>query len=334
MNCPICNKEIGNIEDVINHLEYSHFLNYQDYVDNAILSEKSKEQSCYSCGEDKTPLTWIDKDFYYLPCRQCLKRKADLIEAKEEIIKNIKLYYKKIISNRHYQLFILDDIYLHKTFPHTYDTFIKTLKLLELPKDRDELWFLDWKKGYPKVLCPENINGIKLVSLTKYFKKFIYMDDKIIVGDYEVRFPQRMPYDSKHHFRYNILNKNSDARRSKRLKLTSLEEEEDCCIRFYTSGDDWNSIFRLYKDDKEVDPNTISHLDTLIIKLAILRNKQSMKLIYDIIYDLLKDVSSFRDGIFLKNNILLDPDKDKTLNLSWFFGNEKLNKQLINISIL
>jgi len=334
MKCPICNKEIGTIDEIIKHLEYSHFLNYKDFIENEVIFNKrgTSPPTCYSCGDKRTPLTWLDRDFYYLPCRNCIKRKSDLIESKEEIIKNIKSFYKKATSDRHFQLFILDDIYIHRSFPHCFDTFEQTLKLLTLPKDRDDLWFLDWKIGYPKLLCPENINGIKLVSLTNYFKKFINEDDKIIVGNYEIRFPEKMPYDNKHQSRYNILNKENDARRVKRLKLPTVSE--DTCIKFYATGDDWNSIFKLYKDGVEINPNTISHLDSLIIKLAILRNKQCMKLIQDILYELLRDIGYFKDSIILKNNILLDPNKDKTLNLSWFYDNSKLNKKIVNISIL
>ena len=332
MKCPVCNKEIGTIDQVIDHLGSSHFLNYQNYCENSILVwNKSDEPTCFNCGNLRAPLTWLEREFYYLPCRSCLKRKSDFLEAKNEIIKNIKQYYKKIIGDRHFQLFVLDDIYLHKTFPHDFETFSKVLKLLDLPKDRDELWFLDWKKGYPKLLCPENIKGIELISLTKYFNKFKNEDDKILVGDYEIRMPEKILYDSKHHFRYNILNKNSDTRRTKRLRLPG---DENNCIKFYISGEDWNSIFRLYKNGEVVNLDKISHLDTLIIKLAIFRNKNFLRLLFDIIYELLSNISSYRDGIFLKNTVLLDPDKDLTLNLSWFPDNSKLNKEVVNISIL
>ena len=333
MKCPICNKEIGTVDEIIKHLEYSHFLNYQNFIENEIVFNKLGERStCYSCGKNRSPLTWLERDFYYLPCRDCIKRKSDIIESKEEIIRNVKSFYKKTMNDRHFQLFILDDIYIDRTFPHCFDTFEQTLKLLTLPKDRDDLWFLDWKVGYPKTLCPENIKGIKLVSLTNYFKKFINEDERIIVGNYEIKFPEKMPYDNKHQSRYNILNKDNDARRVKRLRIPTLSE--DTCIKFYATGEDLNSIFKLYKDGVEVNPTTISHLDSLIIKLAILRNKQCIKLIQEIIYELLRDIGYYRDSIFLKNNILLDPNKDKTLNLSWFYDNSKLNKKLINISIL
>ena len=331
MKCPVCNKEIGTVEQVINHLNSSHFLNFQNYCENSILAWRKEEESvCFSCGGVRTPLTWLERDFYYLPCRECLRRKSDYQEAKDDIIKNIKQYYKKIIGDRHFQLFVLDDVYLHRTFPHDFDTFSKVLKLLELPKDRDELWFLDWKPGYPKLLCPENINGIELISLTRYFKKFINEDDRIIIGDYEIRMPERILYDSKHHFRYNILNKSSDARRTKRLRLAN----NDSCIKFFVSEEDWNSIFRLYKDNKPVDLSKISHLDILIFKLAIFRNKNFLRLLFDIVYELLNNISCYRDEIFLKNTVLLDPDKDLTLNLSWFPDKRKLNKEVVNISVL
>ena len=330
MRCPICSKEIGTIDQVIDHLRDSHFLNFQNYCENSILLWKDEEPCCFDCGKPRTPLTWLERDFYYLPCRDCIKRKSDKQEARNDIIKNIKQYYKKIIGDRHFQLFVLDDIYLHRTFPHDYETFGKILKQLILPKDRDELWFLDWKTGYPKILCPENINGIELVSLTKYFKEFRNEDSKIQVGDFEIRMPEKILYDPKHHFRYNILNKNSYARRTNRLRLSG----EDQCIKFYNSREDWNSIFRVFKDSEPIDPIKLSHLDTLILKLAILRNKSFLRLIYDIVYELLESVKYYKDGVFLKNTVLLDPERSQTLNLSWFPDDSKLNKEVINISIL
>lgn len=334
MKCPICNKEVGDIEETINHLEKSHFLSYLDYIENYLLAWSNDGfTTCYNCGETRTPLTWLEKDFYYLPCRDCIKRKTDLAEAKEDIIKNIKSYYKRIMSDRHFQLFILDDVYLQRTFPHDYDTFSKILKTLDLPKDRDELWFLDWKPGYPKLLTLSNLDGIELVSLTRYFRKFINEEDRIIVGDYEIKFPEWMPYDSKHKSRYNLLNKSNETRRTKRLRLSGFDKENNC-IKFYSSGEDWNSIFKLYKDGIPVNLSDLDHLDTLIIKLAILRNKTCVKIIYEVIYELLKDVSYYKDSIFLKNNILLDSEKSMSLNLSWFPNLEKLNKNIINISVL
>lgn len=334
MECPICHKEIGAVSDVVEHINYSHFLDYFDYIENNILYwSKNPSPVCYSCGSPRMPLTWLERDFYYIPCRECLKRKTELSEVKNEIIKNIKSYYKKIVSDRHFQLFILDDVYIHRTFPHDYDTFSKILKTIELPKDRDELWFLDWKPGFPKILSMENLEGIELVSLTRYFKKFINEDSKVIVGNYEIRFPEWAPYDSKHQSRYNLLNKTNETRRTKRLRLSNIEQENNC-IKFYSSGEDWNSIFKLYKDGNPINLSDLSHLDKLIIKLAILRNKSCIKIVYEVIYELLKDISCFRDGIFLKNSILLDPDKKVSLNLSWFPDNSKLNKDIINISML
>ena len=333
MKCPICKREIGTTEEVLSHLKVSHFLDYQDFIENKIiLGKQYNPPDCFTCGESRTPLTWLERDFYYLPCRSCLKRKTDIIDARDEVIKNIKAYYKKIIGDRHFQLFVLDDIYIHKTLPHDFETFTKILKQLELPKDRDELWFLDWKVGYPRILSTSNLSGIELVSLTKYFSRFINEESRVIVGDFEVKFPERIPYDSKHYSRYSLLNKSNDTRRSKRLKLNYLEE--DNCIKFYTTGKDWNSIFKLYKNDKPVDINTLSHLDLLIIKMAIFRNKSCLRLIYEVVYELLKDINSFKDGIFLKNSILLDPTKEMSLNLSWLPDDSELNKKVINISVL
>ena len=82
-----------------------------------------------------------------------------------------------------------------------------------------------------------------------------------------------------------------------------------------------------------VNVNEVSHQDKLILKLAIFRNKTALKLIFETIYELLKGVHNFRDGIFLKNTVLINPSKTIDFNLTWTVEEEKYN-EFINISIL
>lgn len=334
MKCPSCDFNSSSYEELVNHLEYSHFLSYGSYYENLMLS-KEDPVFCFKCNSEKQPLTWIDKEFYYLPCWNCIKRKSEIEEARDDIIKNIKSFYKKITGDRHFQLFVLDDIYSESTFPHRYSTFKEVLKLLELPKDREDLWFLDWSPGYPKIINRDNINGIKVVNLTGCFKKFINEKGRILVDDYEIVFPEKVPLDSKHYFRYNLLNASSN-RKTKRIKLPSLKNtngDQDCIKLYNTDHNSWKSLFKVYKGSMPVNVNEVSHQDKLILKLAIFRNKTALKLIFETIYELLKGVHNFRDGIFLKNTVLINPSKTIDFNLTWTVEEEKYN-EFINISIL
>lgn len=339
MKCPECNKYFSDdYQDLEQHLNYSHFLSYQSYLENTLTENKEKE-CCYKCGSPKQSLTWIDPDFYYLPCWDCIKRKSYRLEAKNDIINNIKTFYKRILGDRHLQLFLIDDIYGYSTIPHRYTAFREVLKLLPVPKDRDDIWFLDWNYKYyagPKIMCPDTVEGILIENLTDRFSdKIINEEDKIIVGDYVIEFPEKVPFEFNHYYRYNILNKTANSRKTKRLKIISTVKGEEVveCVKFFNTVDDnWKSIFRITKNDEPVDIREIDKQYFLIIKLAIFRNKAASRLIFDIIYEIIKKVEKFRDGVFLKNTVTIDPDKEIDLNLCWTISDN--NNEFINISIL
>ena len=175
----------------------------------------------------------------------------------------------------------------------------------------------------------DNLEGIKIVNLTRLYSGVILEKDKTIIGDYEIRFPEMVPFDKKHHSRYSILNPNGD-RKSKRLKIS-----DQCVKLFNTEYDNVKSLFKLYKNGEEFPIRNLTYQDYVIIKLGIMRNKAFTKLIFDVVLEISRFVKTLRDTVFLKNTVLLDPDKGDTgFNLLWSPISEYRTDDFINISII
>lgn len=322
---------IGDFRAQERELDYKYFLDYQNYAEIKLLHKQDSDNFCYRCNKPLDPLTWLDPDFYYLPCWDCVgKRKSDRVLTTEAIIRNIKEFYNtRILGDRYFQLFIVDNIYFSNTLPHEYSVFKKIINSLS-PPSRNDIWFLDWIVGYPKVISLENLQGLKIVNLSSIYKNIVLDKDLIQVGDYEIHFPEVVSFDLKHHSRYSILNKRGD-RKSKRIKLG------DHCIKFFnTDNDNIKAIFKLTKNGNEVAIRSLSYQDYAVIKLAIMRNKTFLKLVFDILTEITRFVKVYRDSVFLKNTITIDPKKEVSVNFIWnsVFFKEYDNENFVNISLI
>lgn len=306
-----------------------HFMDYQDYCEIKLLSTPNEDGFCYRCNKSLEPMTYLEPDLFYLPCWNCSsKKKIDRESITENIIKNIKdFYYSKVLGDRYFQLFVVDDIYFKTTFPHEYSVFKKVINSLD-PPSRNDIWFLDWIPGYPKLISLDNLQGIKTVNLTKLYE-VSENKESIVVGDYEIIMPEPIEFDQKRQSRYSLFNKKGDRKR-KRIKIG------DKCYRLYNTDDDnVKSIFKLTKKGEEVAIRSLTYQDYVIIKLAIMRNKNFMRLIFDIISECYKFIGVYKDTIFLKNTIILDPKKeDICLNLIWTSISKQKNSNYVNISII
>lgn len=326
MKCSLCNFESDDIFELEEHILKNHHLTFQEYVE---LETFNKSPYCFRCNEKRYPLTTVIKDYYYLPCRYCFdnSRKSEKVEIIDNIYKYIKSYFDYLLGDRYLQLYLVDNIYPKKTSTHDYSEFKKVLGLIELPS-RDEIWFLDWVVGFPKIISQDNLDGIKIINLTKSYN-IINERDTIIINDYEILFPESISYNKKHFGeRYNILNPNS-SRKTKGIRLDTGN-----CIKFFNTIDNNKSIFkivnRITKDP--IDISKIDYQDYTVIKLVLMRNKNYMRLLFSIILKLIKGSNKFNDEIFLRNTLSsFESDKVININLSW-----TLNKisNYINISIL
>ena len=330
IECIGCGKEFNDINSFEEHLLNFHFLRYREYCELELMKGKDDDFFCYRCNKYRNPMTFLMRDEYYLPCWNCTKdKKAEKLEAISGIQRNLKDYYNRILGDRYFQLYIIDDIYFRSTLPHNYSEFKKVLSLLELPS-RNDIWFLDWEPGYPKIISTQNINGLKIINLNDFYK-VESTKDVLKVNNLEILFPELVPYDVRHHCRYNLVSKTSD-RRTKRIKITG----SDNCVKFYNTKSEFKSIFKIVNSEtqEEVDFSELTYQDYVIIKLALLRNKTFVRIIYDIIYEILKYSCVFRDAVFLKNTIITNPDKSlRNLNFCWI-PEDNYNKNDINICIL
>ena len=73
----------------------------------------------------------------------------------------------------------------------------------------------------------------------------------------------------------------------------------------------------------------------VIVHVYGMRNKNYMRLIFDIILEIAKYISSIRDSVFLKNTVTLDPKERETgLSIVWTALSDYKDPNTINISIL
>lgn len=332
--CPACKFKSDDPGVLEKHLLEYHFLNYKTFCEIKLLEEKNEDYFCYRCKKYRSPLTYLIPDFYYLPCQECshllYKRKSEKLGLIQTLIANIKDYYDRLLGDRYLQLFMVDEIYFNSTIPHTYPVFKSVLGLLNLPS-RNDIWFLDWRAGYPRVICPENIEGLKVVNLSSIYN-IVSDKDKLIVNDYKI-FPEFIAYDVSHHGRYSLLSlSKASNRKVKRFRLP----DSDNCIKFNNTDYDFKSIFKIVdqRTGETINPRKLSYQDLTVIKLALLRNKTFVRYIYDIIYESLKVIKTFRDGVFLKNTLTVNPEKILNLNLMWIPDDKFDYSNYINVSIL
>ena len=304
------------------------FMGYKEYVESSLLSENSEEGYCYKCKDKLEPLTYVNKEFFYQPCWKCCSDKKRDVKAQFDRISNAikEYYYDVLLGDRYLQLFIVDNIYFQNTLPHDYSTFKKIINSLD-PPSRNDIWFLDWLPGYPKIISLDNIQGLHLVNLSSLYD-IKNEEDFIKVGDYEITMPEYMGVDNKHYSRYNILN-NLGERRCKRFKIS-----KDKCLKFYNTDDNLvKSIFKLTRNGNEVAIGDLTHRDYVVIKLAIMRNKKFLKAIFELIVELINNIGTLRDSVFLKNSVVLDPTNELNLNLIWNPLSTYKDKDSVNISI-
>ena len=331
--CSLCDFKTNDTVEFEKHLLEKHFLRYQDYCELELTHSKDPDSYCFKCNRYRGPLTTLMKDYYYLPCTSCLMGAGKKIEKQEminSILRNTKSYLDYLLGDRYLQLFLVDDIYPRSTYSYDYKEFKKVLGKLELPS-RNDIWFLDWVPGYPKIISISNLPGIKVVNL---FKLYDIKSDKnsITINSYKIIFPEPALYEKQHFSRYNILNTKSD-RKTKRIKLG------ESCYRLYKScvSGDTSSIFRVIdiNTGEPINIRKISYQDYTVLKLALMRNKSYLKFVFSIIQELMRSIRVMSDSVFLRNTILIDPEKELTLNISWIPNLEK-KKDLstINISIL
>lgn len=331
LKCPICSHEFTDKGEIEDHLKNTHFLDMAVYYE----MDLRENEYCYRCGNSRHPLTYLDPTGFKVPCWDCLKDdRYEKPQAIETIRRAIVDHYVTVKDDRYLQMFLVDKIFFNNTLPHTYEEFKAVLKRLQkvYSIDRNKIWFPDFIPGYPKIFSRDNIGGLKIVPVNDLYvidsgKSEIRINDKYII-----KYADIIPYDQRHHSRYNLFNLKTETRNTKRLRLK--ESSPDKCIKFYNKlNEQYNSIFDL--TDIEGNPilfSGLSELDKVVIKLVLLRNKSFFRLLIDLIDEVLRNVGILSDPVFLRNTVTVNPGCDLRLHLSWL--PEETRENYINISIL
>jgi hypothetical protein len=305
------------------------FMSYRVWAEIRGLEDPAKRETCYRCNKPLEPLSTLDPEFFTLPCWDCVgKKRTERELVVESVVRNIRDFYMgKVLGDRYFQLFLIDPIYFTNTLPHVYPEFKKVISKLN-PPSRNDIWFLDWVPGFPKIITTSNLEGLKIVNLSSHYN--IELDKKVVkVDDYEIRWPEEIRTGTRHRTRYGIFSQGNDNRKSKRLKLG------DHCYQLYNTDNlNIKSIFKLYRKGEEVAFRSLGYQDYVILKLALLRDRSFLKFVFDILSELTRQISIFRDAVFLKNTVLIDPKKTSKLNLVWNPISDEVMDDYVNISLL
>ena len=323
-------KLIEDSQKYESELRRDKFLSYSEWAEIKLLEKPEELDYCYRCNRPLDPLSWLDPEFYTLPCWDCMGKKKSEREIRiEGIIRNIRDFYVgRILGDRYFQLFLVDGIYFSNTLPHRYSEFKKVINSLN-PPSRNDIWFLDWKTGFPKTISMENLEGIKIVNLSSMYKDIELGKKRIVVGNYEILMPEEVKADIRHRTRYGIFSKSNDNRKSKRIKINER------CYRLYNNDNDKvKSIFKILKNGEEIAFRSLSYCDYVILKLALMRDRAFLKFVFEILCEISKQVAWYRDSVFLKNTVLIDPKKTNKVNFIWNPISQDYMDDYINISLL
>lgn len=330
IKCPFCDFKYHEASELEKHLQTEHFLSMQSFYEMKPL--KDEEVKCYKCGEYRPPLVYVQPGGCYLPCWDCVKNRYERNQSVAMIHSALKDFFVQLVTDRYLQMFLITDTYFNNTLSHTYQEFKDVLKELQSSHSlgRNKVWFLDWNIGFPRLICESNLLGIKVVDVDSLYK---IENEKtyININSWQVKFPEFIPFDKRHHSRHNILNTSEDTRRSKRLRMG-----EDQCIKFYSNpGNNSKTIFTI--EDREtgkiISPTSLSPLDLIVTKLILLRNKSFTRLISSIIEEIIPSLQVYSDSALLRNTVLVNPEESKKVNLSWLPELHR-DSSFINISIL
>lgn len=296
--CPICKKEVPGM--LKKHLQEDHFISLQTFLEMDI--------------PDSPLLTHLDPELFKYHLPSWGKKNFEYEQAKSLLRAEQHDFYSRVLGDRYLQMYVCDDIYPEITMTHRYTDFVKVLKELK-PLDRNKLWLVDFVPGFPKNICLENTEGLKIVDINDHFKTTSELEEISVNGNI-LRLPEYVPYDHRHHSQFNVLNRNTDAKVRKRLRI-----EKEKCIKTVNGR-----LFRYEGGD-------LSKADMTVLKLVFMRNKNFMRTIITVLEELAKVVGTLRDGLFMRNTVEFDKKNPIRVSVGWT-QDEEISNDYIKLSIL
>lgn len=304
--CPECSYKTFDVRELEKHLEVSHFLSWQEYVETGYLGYDSPV--CYKCSSPRYSLTPLLPHTWSLPCWDCISKKTDQKEAIGQIYRSIMEYQELIISDPDLQLFLINPELHSFLLPHGFLEFKKVLDIILPRRTGSDLYRFYWVPGFPHEFSVRNKDGIGVKRIDTGSK-------------YIIDLPDLCDFDIRHHYRYSILN-NKAERKQKRLKLSSGD-----CIKFWPVS----RILRLRERGNEVNFLDLDPFEQYKIKAKIFTRPEILDRIFEIYNEVLKYTTDLVDSVFLRNSLYLGPEKNGRIYFSWQPQN---NSNFINISIL
>lgn len=323
VSCSICGQLI-DLEDLEEHIRHYHLMDYDVYYE--ISTQSPLISNCWKCGALKIPITPYSNK-YFLPCRKCLdkRKQKDFEKSSLDILES---YIESIKDSKYIQYFLSDPNLKYLVFPHTIEEFCSICEELKPKKTRinNNAYFeISRKFCYgPPEISMRNLDSIQLDIYQNIFGKQIILNGNI----YKIILPEECEYDSKHHSKYSILNLSS----KKETRKLKFSDGQNTCIKF--SG---LSIFKLLDDqNNQVDPNTLSDSDKIILKEYILRDKTMFNILSKVYLEICKFTNIIHDSVFINNTIPISFDKNiEVFNFNWFdFSSDWSTNMTLNLKVI
>lgn len=297
--CPLCNRKVDGF--LWKHLNEDHFISLQSFLEMDM--------------PEKSLLTYLDPELFKYELPDWGKKSFEYEQAKSLLRAEQHDFFSQLIGDRYLQMYICDDIYPEITMTHKYTDFTKVLRELK-PLDRNKLWLVDFVPGYPKNICLENTKGLKIVDINDHFQTTSELEEISVNGN-KIFLPEYVPYDHRHHSQFNVLNRNTEAKVRKRLRI-----DKEKCIKTISG--------KLFRFEGE---GPLSKANLTVLKLVFMRNKNFMRTIIGIMEELSKVVGTLRDGIFMRNTVVFDYKNPICVSVGWT-QEEAVSDKYIKLSIL
>ena len=320
-------------ETICDHLEKCHEMTYRGYYE---LLKQYKDDSliCWKCGNSRQQMTiWSNE--YPLPCWNCVGDvKSDAQDASKVVMDYYRDIHAKASKDRYFQYYLgISDKERSNFLSHNYSDIEKLLteitKRDKVKLAKDSFFKFEANPWSLKEISERNKSNIHCKPLSgfpdkDYMKKrtnvweLTLSDGRVV----EIRTPELVEYDVRHHSRYSMLNL-SARRQTRKLRIGDAPPWNRCIRFFNTDFTDVKAIIGVnWKGEEKIVRNIpireLPEKDIFKIKQFIMKNKELWKSVLEILMELLKYVENIEDHVFSHKTVYLGPYRASTLVFHWY----------------
>jgi hypothetical protein len=335
-------------ESICDHLMQCHEMDFRSYYE-LIKQYKDDPQICWKCGNSRQQMTtWSNE--YLLPCWDCVGDvKTDAQDAAKVVLDYYRDIHAKATKDRYFQYYLsISDEERNKFLSHDYNEIEKLLsditKRDKVKLGKDSFFKFETNPWSLNEFSERNKDNIKCKPLSGFPDKD-YMKKKVKVWELtlsdgrvvEIRPPEAVEYDVRHHSRYSMLN--LSARRQTRKLRIGDAPPWNRCIKFHNT--DFTNVKAIigvnWKGEEKITKNIsireLPEKDVFMIKQFIIKNKELWKSVLEILMELLKYVENIEDHVFAHKTIYLGPYRTSSLVFHWF-PLDYYQKGKLNVTIM